>query len=254
MTIQQTTIFSKKPVLQCPKPTYFINSVTHKIVSVPCGDWHCSVCAKKKASKIQRKATKQAIKHEINYGFARMLTLNLRTEDEKTMMEDLNNLLTQIRKQGYINTYFWVKEFTPPSHEYIDKKGRKRISEGEKRHIHLIWFGRYIHWTTINQYWAHGSNLELVNKSPIRYLIKYLGDSQVQNLFDKNERRYSSSRNFFDKKPDKLPGQWDIYGSWMEGYYDISRSYLQQEDDIEEYKSKFKVPDYHPEYQKSLYT
>lgn len=195
-----------------------------------------------------------ALNHEINFGFARMLTLNLKTEHESTMMDDLNNLLTQLRKQGYINTYFWVKEFTPASHEYVDKKGRKRMSEGNKRHIHLIWFGRYIHWSVIQQYWSHGSNLELVNKSPIRYLIKYLGDSQVQELFEKNERRYSSSRNFFPQKEIKPPQRWVIFGSWMEGYHDISISYDQQENDIELYRSKYKIADYHPEYQKVLNT
>lgn len=253
MVSQQTSIFTNKPKLICPNPTYFLNNTTHKIVQVSCGSWHCPICSKKKASKLQHKTIKAATKHEVDHGHVRFLTLTIpKRTDEYTMMSDLNNLLTQLRKQGYLHTYFWVKEFTPPSYEYTDRKGRKRKTEGERRHLHLIWWGRYIPWQIIERYWEGKSDLKRHSGNPVRYLIKYLGDSQCQELFDHNERRYSSSRNFYPEKAYKPVGNWSIFGSWMEGYHDISVSYDQQINDYSAYKEKFKVYDYNPDYQKAL--
>lgn len=216
----------------CPNPVYFVNKKSHKINKGDCGSWHCSVCTRKKARKVQRRAIRAAIRIP---GFVRFLTLTCKTDEN--IMEDWNNLLTQLRKQEYIDQYFWVKEF--------QVRGT--------RHLHIIFWGKFIPWTTIKKYWEGNIKIEKGNRKTLHYLVKYLGDVEKQELFDKGERRYSSSRGFFEQVAKKIPTyEWEIYGSWMEGYKDIVIAYEQQNNDIETYKSKFIIQDYHPEYQKHL--
>lgn len=198
---------------QCPTPIYFTNLKTHRIIKKGCGDWHCPVCAKSKTLRLRSLATKAAQCVGIEAGFARFLTLTLPNEYWKyDIKSDWNNLRTILTRKGYLKHYFWVQEF----------------QERGARHLHIVIWGRYIPWQTIKKYWVGSVDIQQRQGSPIRYLMKYLGDSEKQELFDKGERRYSSDRGFF---PSRLrvvaSSSWIITGSWSEEYRDVVMCYDQ---------------------------
>lgn len=216
----------------CPTPVYFTNKKSHKIIKRGCGSWDCPVCAKKKSSKIQRKAIQAGQKQA---GFIRFLTLTVKSDEN--IMGDWNNLLTQLRKQKYIDSFFWVKEF----------------QERGERHLHIIFWGKFIPWQNIKKYWDGNIKINKGRGSPLRYIVKYLGDSEKQELFNKGERRYSASDGFFEHLEKKTPTyEWELVGSWSEEYKDVAFAYDQQNNDIEIYKSKFECKDYNPEFQKRI--
>lgn len=226
---------------ECPTPVYFVNS-DHKIIKKGCGNWRCSVCAKTKASRTQYRAIQGASRIS---GFVRMLTLTLIDSSyEKTMMKDWNNLLTQLKKQGYVTHFFWVKEF----------------QERGVRHLHVIFWGRFTPWEIIKKYWSGSIDIRQIRgRGAHRYVMKYLGDSEKQRLFNKNERRYGYSQGFMEAahkaksaECENNKSSWYIIGYWQIGYSDIAFAYEQQNNDIQLYKSKWINKDNHPEYQRHL--
>jgi len=177
-----------KPKEICPNPNVFVSKDTHRAIAVPCNLWKCPVCAKRKAWKLKKRIDRAIHQRDVRH-------LILTIPDNSYNITDMfNNLRTQLRERGKCKSYFWVKEF----------------QERGVRHLHVILF-EYIHYTEIKTYWEGNIKIKLV-KGSASYLTKYLSKTESQELFEKGERRYSSSRNFFEKLI-KFPSteEWVFY-------------------------------------------
>lgn len=235
MNQQQKTIWG---TTQCPTPIYFTCKNTNRIIKKGCGSWYCPVCAKAKTLKLRKRAINAALSVSIESGFARFLTLTLPTDYwNYDIKGDWNNLRTLLAREGYLKHYFWVLEF----------------QDRGARHLHIAIWGRYIPWQVIKKHWKGAIHIEKRENTPIKYLMKYLGDYEKQSFFDKGERRYSSDRGFFPSRLRKIAiSSWIVTGAWSEDYNDVAACYDQQINDIEQFKAKFKPVNIHPEYQKQL--
>ncbi len=181
----------KKPKEMCPHPTFFIHKSTGKRIAVRCGSWDCPVCLKWKAWKLKKRIDKAIVGKDVRH-----LTLTI-PDNTYPITEMFNNLRTQLGKRGKCKAYFWVKEF----------------QERGVRHLHVIFF-EYIHYTEIKTYWEGNIKIKRVRGSA-GYLTKYLAKMEAQELFMKGERRYSSSRGFFEQLIKKeSTGEWECIGHW----------------------------------------
>lgn len=186
----QALNIKKKPREKCPTPSMFNHPGTNRWVVVPCNQWKCPVCCKRKAWKLKKR-----IDRAIKQLTVRHLTLTI-PDNTYDITGSFNNLRTQLRKRGKCKVYFWTKEF----------------QERGVRHLHVLLF-EYIHYTEIKTYWEGNIKIKLV-KGNASYLTKYLTKVEEQRLFDKGERRYSSSRGFLEAipEPDKESG-WEYWGN-----------------------------------------
>lgn len=164
-----------KPKEKCLNPNVFVSKDNQQAIAVPCNLWKCPVCASKKAWKLKKRVERAITQKDVRH-----LILTI-PDDSYDITEMFNNLRTQLRERGKCKVYFWVKEF--------QKRG--------VRHLHVMLF-EYIHFTEIKTYWEGEIKINRV-KGSASYLTKYLSKSESQELFEKGERRYSSSRNFFEK-------------------------------------------------------
>lgn len=188
MTSEQLSIFdvlhAKKSREKCPTPSFLIHKSTGKVHAVPCNRWKCPVCCERLKWRL-RKRLNIALKDKT----VRHLTLTI-PDDTIDICEKFNNLRTQLRKRGKLQNYFWCKEF----------------QDRGVRHLHVLIF-EYIHFGEIQPYWSDENHqyhmkIRLMRNDHAKdYLTKYIGDVEHQNLFCKGERRYSSSRNFFERLP-----------------------------------------------------
>lgn len=119
------------------------DNITGEVRStLACNMWSCPVCAAKKKNKLIK---------EVNKAFADQdcffMTLTVKPNDDRFSDKDITKAFARLRaslykygffdrSQGHI--YTWVKEFTPPSHEYVDDLGRLRMSVGNVRHLHIL--------------------------------------------------------------------------------------------------------------------
>lgn len=106
---------------------------------LPCNMWSCPVCAAKKKKKLVDGVKKSFADQQCYF---MTLTVGPKFAD-KDITKAYARLRASLTKYGYFkrskgHIYFWVKEFTPPSHEYIDRYGRVRQSVGNVRHIHML--------------------------------------------------------------------------------------------------------------------
>lgn len=119
--------------------------------------------------------------------------------------------------------YFWVKEFTPDSHEFIDDKGITRVSLGGERHLHILTDTR-IGQKCLSNFWKEITGGESYIcwifqencYNPAGYSTKYLTKAFQEAPYEENERRYAFSRHAqFRVRPEPLPilgDFWEIIG------------------------------------------
>lgn len=118
------------------------------------------------------------------------------------MMNAWNNFKANLNNWGIEFHFFWVKEYTPPSHEYTDARGRRRVSVGQQIHLHAI-IDRHIPSAILKAAWKLSTDcsfiidirrVEGVINVPAGYMTKYLLKSAQSELFKKGEHRYGCDR------------------------------------------------------------
>lgn len=212
---------------------------------LPCGKWSCPACSSSKKNRLER-ASKTAFDGEK----CNFVTLTLGTgRDDSLITKDFARLRASLyklhvvspkkkrvydsmsggsEKRAYLqlhgvrffdknagHKYFWVKEFTPPSHEYSkwDYRAKCRVSVmsvGFVRHLHLITNFR-IPKRLLSHLWRHATGGTSWNCHQtdshgdlrISYMVKYINKSCTVDAdyvndpafrnFNKFERRYGVS-------------------------------------------------------------
>lgn len=225
----------------CPDPIGKIEDYwTKQVIPIPCKRWSCPHCSS---------WMKKRILDRISLGFGRdsrqyfFFSLSDHKHPEDISIH-LNQLFTNLKKKWKIDKYFWVKEFTPPSHDYIDRKGNLRRSVGGVKHVHgLISFIEKspvkeefrAMWLTANGDSYEIDYTEVNTYSPAGYMLKYITKSFQSELFGKNENRYMFSRNF--PKLDKFKASSSFQFSPLDDE-DREKIDLEIARRLEEYKQK----------------
>ena len=216
---------------------------------LPCGKWDCPACSTAKKMQLEYKAKESFDDQKMNFV---TLTLGdgrddaLITKDFNRLRSSLykphikdrkklniyNNLKPGAEKRQYLlkhgtryfdkakdHSYFWVKEFTPPSHEYSkwDSNAGGHVtvkSRGFRRHIHLICNFR-IPKALLSHLWrlaTQGTSWQCHQTDEhgalrISYMVKYLNksldghtdmsDTEGFRTFKYMERRYGVSQEYY---------------------------------------------------------
>lgn len=162
-------------------------------------------------------------------GFAHLdkvvaITLTQKTGSSQDIVDNFyvfRNILR--RRYGVKMRYFWVKEFTPEPHDYVDRHGVLRRSQGGERHLHILTDTR-IGQKCLSRLWREVTDGESyivwINQTEIQnaagYAMKYLTKGFETAPYDENERRYGFSRHpefkvSFQRNREALPILGDFW-------------------------------------------
>lgn len=142
--------------------------------------------------------------------FIRFLTLTLHPDDKIPIMNAFNNFRTNLNNWGYHFRYKWVKEHTPPSHQYLDKTGHLRTSRGNQVHLHIL-INIHIPASVLKKAWALSTERSYIIhvmrasdsvQRPAGYMTKYLTKASNSRYFGKHEHRHGNDR-LTNWKPEK---------------------------------------------------
>lgn len=191
---------------------------------VACNRWDCPHCGKLR---------RWHLANRVRDGFAGLsyvtaITLTQKAGSSQDIVKNFYKFRRYyLRKYGINMRYFWVKEFTPESREYIDNHGNIRQSAGGERHMHIL-TDIYIDQKELSQVWydiTGDSYIVWINRRHIKnaagYAMKYLTKAFDVAPYEKKERRYGFSRHrefsvSYSKNKEILPilgDFWTIIGS-----------------------------------------
>lgn len=177
----------------CSNRSVLTNGVTGQVITVPCMSWKCEECASLMGYKISRRLYEAV---QMKQSKARLLTLTIENDHGKLYATtQFNRFRTRMRQLGYMNVYFWCKEF--------QVRGA--------RHFHVV-VHEYIPIKIISKVWNLGyawiSAIEGARAS--RYVSKYLAKGN-DSRFEHNERRYGCSRGYMPVTVHTPNSDWTYY-------------------------------------------
>lgn len=186
----------------CPNPVRMLeNYWTGKCIPVPCKKWTCPHCSRWMRKKILDRITLGFGKDSKEYYFM-VLTDHIHPDD---ISKHFNHFRIYLNRSYQIDKYFWTKEFTPPAHNYLDRKGNLRRSVGGVKHMNVLlsFVDKVPEKQFLKDLWlaSNGDSYEIsfekVNTySPAGYMMKYVTKAFQDDLYMKNENRIMFSRSF----------------------------------------------------------